>query len=231
MGLHDQGFEIIELPPGGRELMQSFQDLRFDEYAGNSRFRRFSQYKMTRQGERWAFERLPHRPYMTFSKYNPVAGGIERRYAPLEADFTPYLAIAADAFGLDASCTWQINVHQLRVVAKRGEPGIVVPEGPHQDGHEYVFVGVFDRHRIRGGELRLIPLADKHAEPFFRTVVPAGRGVLMKDLEMWHDVSAIDADDGAEVGYRDTLIAPFSKWVDRWYGEEFESRALRDAPP
>jgi hypothetical protein len=226
MTLNEQGFAIIEIPRAAPDVMESFSDLKFDIYAGNSRYRRFSQYKMTCAEGRWAFERLPHRPYVTFPKYNPVAGGIRREYAPLEADFTPYLDIAADGFGLAKNELWQINVHQIRIVARKDEPGIVVPEGPHQDGHEFVFIGVFTRHQIRGGELRLMPLEDKQGEPFFRTVIPAGQGVLLKDLEMWHDVSAIEATGDA--GYRDILIAPFSKWKERWYGQDFEARALAE---
>jgi hypothetical protein len=224
MSLNDQGFAIIAIPEASPEVLSSFGDLKFDEYAGNSRYRRFSQYKMTPVGGRFTYERLGHRPYVTFSKYNPVAGGIRREYAPIEVDFTSYLDVAAEALGLDKSRIWQINVHQIRIVATKGEPGIVVPEGRHQDGHEYVFIGVFSRHNVRGGELELIPLHDKHGEPFFRTVVPAGHGVVFKDLEMWHDVSSIEAIGDA--GYRDILIAPFSKWEERWHGDEHEARAL-----
>jgi hypothetical protein len=200
--------------------------LKFDEYAGNTRFRRFGQYRMSRRDGAWAFERLEQRPYVTFTRFNPIAGGIRREYAPLVADFEPWLRHAADHLPLETDQDWQINVHQIRVLARRGEPGVVVPEGPHQDGHEFVFIGVFDRHQVVGGELQLMPLDDKHGEPFFRTTVPAGQGVLLKDLELWHNVTEVEP--VGDAGYRDTLIAPFSKWSDKWYGDDFEARALAD---
>lgn len=48
----------------------------------------------------WNFELLAHRPYMTFSKYNPVAGGIQRFYEPIEVDFTPFIERGAKDIGL-----------------------------------------------------------------------------------------------------------------------------------
>jgi hypothetical protein len=221
MEFDDRGFALLDLPSPAPALLESFGHLEFDEYAGHSRYRRFGQYRLTPTPAGFALRRLPPRRYVAPREFNRLVGGIARDYAPLTADFTGCVRWIAQRIPLD-SVEWQADVHQIRVLATPGKAGVVVPEGPHQDGHEFVFIAVFDRHRVTGGELRLTTLENRAGEPFFAGVVPAGRGVVLKDTELCHDVTAIEP--VGERGWRDTLVVPFTRWSERKYGAEFDAR-------
>jgi hypothetical protein len=222
MPLNDKGYAIIKMPLVSEEVKASFADLVFDQYMGNgNRYRRFSQYKLHFAENRWQFELLPHRPYMTFSKYNKVAGGIQRIYEPLQVDFTPQIEAMALGFPLQTQDDWQINVHQYRVHTRPGLAGVTVPEGAHQDGHDFVGIAVVTRRGIVGAEMTLLPLGGE-GEPFYRGTMQEGEVALLNDRQMFHYVTEIVAT--AEAGYRDIFVVAFSRWADRWHGDEFESR-------
>lgn len=222
MALNEQHYSIIDLPEIMNEELDSFSDLPFDPYMGNNRFRRFSQYRMSYSHDRWAYEKLPQRPYVTYSKYNNVAGGIKRYYEPILMDFSRLISAGAEEIDLDTTEDWQINVHQYRVIVGQGIEGVVVPEGVHQDGHEYVMIAVFKRQNITGAEMSLLPL-DK-GKAFFRTTVMEGQAALIDDRKMFHYVSNIESNNDG--GYRDIIVVAFSRWADKWYGDEFENNAL-----
>lgn len=227
MALNEKGFTVIDLPPVSEEFLASFDGLGFDEHSGgNHKYRRFSQYRMRYEGGRWHLELLPHRPYIAYSKYNKFAGGIRRHYLPLLIDPSDVLDAGAKAIPLDTGDDWQINVHQYRVITAPGIDGRVVPEGPHQDGHEFVMIAVFRRHQITGAEMTLMPVGG--GEPFFKTTLQDGQAALLADEEMFHYVTDIKAVE--ERGHRDIIVVAFSRWADRWYGPEFEARALGPQP-
>lgn len=227
MPLNEQGYTLIDLPEITAATESSFGDLGLDTYVPvKNRYRRFAQYRLDYTNGAWHFDRLPHRAYITYPKFNPVAGGIRREYMPIENDFSDVIRVATDAISLDPSTPWQINVHQIRIVVKQGEvEGVVVPEGAHKDGHEYVFIGVYSRHNVTGAEMTLRPDSDKDT-PFFTATLPAGQGVVIDDKNLWHDVTDIVPIDETQPAYRDTLIVSYSKWSERWYGEQFEREAL-----
>ena len=231
MSLNDQGFNIFELAPLSEDPTDSFSDLALDKYVPvKNRYRRFAQYKVSFENDDWQFERLPHRAYVTYSKFNSVAGGIKREYEPIITDFTDHIRQAAHSIPLDHSLEWQINVHQYRIFVKGDDlEGVIVPEGLHKDGHEYVFVGVYNRENIEGAELSLRPDSDKET-PFFKTTMAAGEGVVFQDKIMWHYVTEIEPVNAEEPAYRDTVVVAFSRWSDRWYGEGFDQKAIAEGP-
>jgi hypothetical protein len=224
MALNEAGFSISDMPPVDDAFLASFGDLRFDDHSGgNHKYRRFSQYRFYFEGDSWHLDLLPHRPYIAYSKYNKFAGGIIRQYEPLRIDPTRFIDQGAKEIPLDTTREWQLNVHQYRVLAGPGIHGHVVPEGAHQDGHDYVLIGVFRRHNIHGAEMSLMPVGG--GEPFYKTVLAEGQMVVFDDRRMFHYVSDIEAFDGG-AGHRDIIVVAFSTWEDRWYGEEFEEQAL-----
>lgn len=227
MTLNPQGFVVLDLPPLSGATKSSFGDLGLDLYVPvKNRYRRFAQYRLTHRDGEWNFERLPHRAYIAYSKFNSVAGGIRREYEPIIGDFTEVMRLATRTLPLDTGEDWQINVHQTRIFVKKGElQGVIVPEGPHKDGHEFVFIGVYDRCNVTGAEMTLRPDDDKET-PFFTTTLPAGKGVVLDDRNLWHYVSDIESVDERQPAYRDTLIISYSRWSERWYGDEFEREAL-----
>ncbi|CAM5331664.1 hypothetical protein GCM10010329_37930 [Streptomyces spiroverticillatus] len=224
MALNEQGFSVFDLPATGSDILESFGDLAFDEYIGNgNRWRRFSQYKLVHKDGAWDFERLPHRPYVTYSKFNPIAGGIRRHYQPIEVDFTEHIQAACSQIPLPEDDVWQINVHQYRVVATKDLQGVVVPEGVHQDGHEFVVISVYRRAGITGAELTLRTGDDKDT-PIHTTTIQEGEAVAFDDRALWHYVTDIVPVE--DEGYRDITVVSFSRWHERWYGEDFEDEAV-----
>lgn len=227
MALNESGYTIIQLPEIGGEILESFNRLVADPYIGRgNRFRRFAQYKMSYLDDEWRFHLLPRRPYMTFPKYNRVAGGIKRYYEPLEVDFTPFIAFGAESIPLDTADEWQINVHQYRVIANAGVEGVTVPEGPHQDGHDFVMIAVIKRNRVTGAEMSLLPLGGE-GEAFYKVTVEDGQAALLDDRRMFHYVTEIEPI--GEEGHRDIFVIAFSRWADRWHGDEFEKKVAEES--
>ncbi|MFK0050418.1 2OG-Fe dioxygenase family protein [Streptomyces sp. NPDC090741] len=230
MSLGPSGFSLIDLPEAPAELLASYDDLPVDSYMGHgTRYKKFSQYRLSPAGGGgggWDFALLPHRDYTAFKRFNAVGGGMRRSYPPVAVDFTPLIAVGADALGLDRGEDWQINLHQNRTRAEPGRPGPLTPEGVHHDGHEFVMIGVLRRERVGGGETRLWrPDAE---QPFWTGTLQAGRAVLLDDKRLAHDVTDVVAAAG-EPGHRDIFIVAFSRWSEKWYGAEHDAAALADA--
>jgi hypothetical protein len=225
MPVNVKGFCIIDLPPVSEEILASYDDCPLDEFMGNgTRFKRFSQYKLSwRESGGWDFGLLPHRDYTAFKKFNPVGGGIRRSYQPIQVDFMPFIRAAADEIPLDHSDEWQINVHQNRTCAANGKPGPLTPEGVHQDGHEYVMIAILRRNNVTGAQTRLWRLGAP--APFWAGTLDAGQAVLLDDRAIAHDVTDLVSADGRP-GHRDIVIAAFSRWKDKWYGDDHDAAAL-----
>ena len=225
MPLNDQEFAIIDLPPISQEILDSYKNCPLDPYMGNqTRYKRFDQYRLTWvEGDGWTSELLPHRDYTAYKKFNPIGGGIKRSYEPLEVAFTPWIKIGAEHLGLDTTESWQINVHQNRTKATPEKPGLLTPEGPHHDGHEYVMIAVLRRHSVTDGETRLWrPDAD---EPFWNGTLQPGQALLLDDRAIKHDATDLLPENG-NPGHRDILIVAFSRWNERWYGDEHDAAVL-----
>jgi hypothetical protein len=218
-------FAVIDLPKLSDEAMEAFETLPKDPYTpGGHRSRRFSQFKMTHDGERWELEMLPHRPFLQASVYNSLVGGVARHLDPLTIDPEPQIVFGAESFPLDVDEVWQINVHQCRVVTSPDLPGVSVPEGPHHDGHDFGMLAVFRRHNIAGGETQLMP--NEGGEPFFRTTLEAHQALIYEDAAMLHYATDIEPLT-PESGFRDLWIVAFNRWENRKYGPEFEAAALK----
>jgi hypothetical protein len=227
MPVNAQGFSIIDIPAASDEILASYDDCPLDEYMGNqTRYKRFSQYRLSwKPAQDWTFELLPHRDYTAYKKFNPVGGGFRRPYEPIKVDFTEIIRLGVAGLGLDTSEDWQINVHQNRSIATSEKPGQLTPEGVHQDGHEFVMIAVLRRHRVLGGLTRLWNL--DAAEPFWTGTLPPGQAVLLDDRAIAHDVTDLAPEDGVW-GHRDILITAFSRWTEKWYGDEHDAKALTE---
>lgn len=227
MPLNSDHYTIIDMPPVSAETLASYDRCPLDAYMGNgTRHKRFSQYRLFHDADNgWKFELLPRRAYTTYTKFNAVAGGIRREYQSVEADFSELIKAAAEAFPLDKSEDWQINVHQNRTNATADKPGPLTPEGVHRDGHEYVMIAVLRRHNVDGAETRL--WHDGADAPFWRGTLEPGQAILLDDRAIAHDVTdVVSADDSP--GHRDILIVAFSRWREKWYGDEHDAAALSD---
>jgi hypothetical protein len=202
--------------------MREFETLVFDPYTGGrQRYRRFSQFRLWFENGEWRTELLPHRPFIQSKSYNGVVGGVRREFAPIRFDPTPQVAAGARAAYLDEAQQFQINVHQVRVIASADIKGIAVPEGPHRDGHDFVMNAIFSRHNITGGVSQLMPTGGGPC--FFEDVLQKNEAIMMADNQMWHNATDI-LPIGNQPGHRDIMIISFNAWERRRYGEEFERK-------
>lgn len=228
MALNEQGFALIDLPETPQEILDSYDDCPVDEHMGHgTRFKRFSQYKLVHDDkEGWLFSRLPHRDYTAFKEFNPVGGGFKRKYEPLQVDFTPLIRAGIEGLGLDTGDDWQINVHQNRSIADGERNGPLTPEGVHHDGHEFVLIGVLRRNNVGGGLTRLWNPGED--EPFWTGTLQPGQAVLLDDRAIAHDVTDVTSADGGP-GNRDIFIVAFSRWAEKWYGEDHDEAVINQA--
>lgn len=227
MALNEQGFALIDLPAVSQEFLDSYDDCPVDEYmGGGTRFKRFSQYKLIHGDDGWRFQLLPHRDYTAFKQFNPVGGGMKRTYEPIQVDFTPLIKLAIEGLELDTREDWQINVHQNRTIAQGDRTGPLTPEGIHHDGHEFVMIGVLRRHNVGGALTRLWNPGEE--KPFWTGTLSAGQAVLLDDRAIAHDVTDVTSADGGAAN-RDIFIVAFSRWAEKWYGDEHDEAVLNEA--
>jgi hypothetical protein len=227
--LKQSGYAVIDLPPLTEQMRSAFEDLPLDDYTGGrQRYRRFSQYRMTfsESDDTWVLELLPHRPFVQAPDINGLVGGVPRPFEPLQIDPTAQIDAGAKALELSAAETWQINVHQCRVISNDEITGVSVPEGPHRDGHAFGMLAVFGRRNIEGGENELLPSGG--GEPFFRVELQPDQALVYDDTQMWHNATDIRHTDPGG-GHRDLWIVAFNPWEDRKYGDEFERGAQAPA--
>jgi len=228
MALNEQGFALIDLPAIDEQILDSYENCPVDEYMGHgTRYKRFAQYRISpnEAGNHWSFERLEHRDYTAFKKFNPIGGGMKRSYLPVEADFTPLIEHGIAGLELDTGEDWQINVHQNRSRADDSTAAPLTPEGVHHDGHEFVMIAVLRKVNVAGAETRL--WRDGAAEPFWTGVLEPGQAVLLDDRAIAHDVTDVRSANGGPA-HRDILIVAFSRWREKWYGEDHDKAVLED---
>ncbi|WP_405163222.1 2OG-Fe dioxygenase family protein [Nocardia sp. NBC_01499] len=222
----DSKYRVIDIPAPDPSVLAEFDKLPRDEFTGGrQRFRRFSQYRVDydKSTDAWKLELLPHRPFLQPRMVNGFMGGVQRPFEPLRIDPSPQIAAGARALDLDRDRSWQLNVHQCRVISTPEVAGISVPEGPHRDGHDYGMLAVFARRNITGGTNQLMPTGG--GDPFFEVTLQPNQALVYQDGAMWHNATDIVAKDEMG-GHRDLWIVAFNDWETRKYGAEFERQAL-----
>jgi len=220
----ERGFWVLDVPELGDAALDEFDHLPLDPYTpGKNRRRRYSTFRMRHADGAWRGEQMPQRPFLQPKTYNEMTGGMPRVFEPVRFDPTPQMASVFEQVGLSRARDYALNLHQIRVEVDSQRPGVVVPEGPHRDGHALVLTAVFRRRNIDGGRSQLIPLGG--GEPFYSITLLEGQGLLIEDERMWHHATDILLADG-DLGYRDVWIVSINPWEARRYGEDFERRAI-----
>jgi len=205
-------------PPGDWDAFaRSWDDLALDQYmadGGRYRRRRHAVYAATSDG----IVRQPHQPHFQSRDYNPLNGGIERWFEPIDAaigDGATMRAILTWSRGFFEALTpardWRVEVHQFRIEARAGEQGQPTPEGIHRDGVDYVLVLLVDRVNIVSGTTTVHAVGDGRALGSFTLSAPLDATVL-DDARVAHGVTAIQPLDPAKPGHRDALVVT---WLDR----------------
>ncbi|MBI0535145.1 hypothetical protein D9599_06120 [Roseomonas sp. KE2513] len=191
----------------------SWNDLRPDSFmadGGRYRLRRHATY-VAAPGRPIA--RAAHQPHYQAVVHNPLNGGIQRWFEPVEPSIgegpalTALLAGARAVFDHRApGASWHIEVHQFRIEARPDEAGQPTPEGMHSDGVDYVMVMLVGRENVEGGVTGIE--IDGREEASF-TLSHAADAVLLDDRRVKHGVTPIHPIDPSLPGHRDVLVLTF----------------------
>lgn len=218
-----RNYYIMDVPAITPEITGSYLTLVPDQYLGTKqRNRRFSQYKLRvdKSDDEVRIEKLPHRPFIQGGNYNKLYGALKRHYAPIEADVTPVIRYCASRVPIARDTDFLIRVHQFRTIVTRDVKGTCVPEGPHRDGVDIGVMVCINRENVSGGETQITETLD--GAPIFSAPVEAGTAIVIRDKEIYHNVTDIALTDGASEGYRDMLFWGFIPWAQGRYGEAHE---------
>lgn len=193
----------------------SWDDLRPDEYmadGGRYRLRRHAIFHAEAGGP---VQRDPDGPHYQTLNNNPLNGGVQRFFAPVQPAVTEGPALAALLSGARAAFEaagqgprpWRIEMHQFRIEARPGTPGQPTPEGMHRDGVAFVLVALVRRHNVAGG-VTGIRVDGREGEGHFVLENPLD-SVLLDDARVWHGVTPVVPLREGEPGFRDVLVLTF----------------------
>ncbi|WP_156725188.1 2OG-Fe dioxygenase family protein [Streptomyces apocyni] len=188
---------------------QFWNDLPADEAltgGGGYRYRRYGRVRVEVGAEEPSFEVLPH---TTFRQDGiPLWRGAEREFAPIEEKALLHPGMAA-LTGFDTALataisgrrSWELGIHQIRMVAGQDEDGLPTPEGRHRDGHWYIGMHLLSREDCQGGESTIYPEQGEPAKFTLRTPLDS---VFVDDRQVTHEVSPTKPIQ--HTGIRDMLL-------------------------
>lgn len=200
------------------DLQQDYEDLPPDNHLpqnGKYRFRRYDRfYFFPVTG---ALHLLPHEDYFQDTDINAVTGGIVRRFAPLKPQtvHNPFLhalirfdfeqfPLADEAMRFHP---WQVDVHEMLVVAQPGQVGLPTPEGVHRDGAEFVTVHIAVLENADGATVTVYDDDKKPLQSFqLQHVLDS---YLFNDEQLWHGVTPLQSRDGSNPARRGILTFDF----------------------
>lgn len=204
-----------------RDAWDDFADhwsrLTLDRYMGDGgtyRLRRYGQFDMRPDG---SLELLPHEPYEQPAYVNPLNGGIQRVFDPLEPSFAKHrvlhrilgrLCAMVDRAG-GSRGYWNIRLHPYRILARDGEAGQPTPEGLHRDGVDYIVSMLVRRHNVTGGETTV---TDAHGAPLHKVTLSGPmHTVIADDAKTMHAVTAVRPESRGRPAWRDVLVIAFTR--------------------
>jgi hypothetical protein len=194
----------------------SWNRLELDRYmadGGRYRRRRHAAFAARRD----AIVRQPHQPHYQTLDYNPLHGGIERWFEPIEpaiGDGPTLGAVLGCCRALFGSLApqvgeWHVEVHQFRIEARAGEEGRPTPEGLHRDGVDYVLVLLVSRRNIASGVTSIHALDGRTLGDF--TLTDPFDAAVVDDARVAHGVTPVEPIDPSQPAYRDVLVVTFRR--------------------
>lgn len=159
-------------------------------------------------------QRTPPRPHFQEKIHNGFVGGVERWFQPTPEEITKSLLFQAILATGQAACealsdarSWWAELHQFRILANTGVPGLPTPEGMHRDGVSYVLVMLIKRQNVHGGETTI---ADQNGNVLEKiTMREPFECLWLDDERIRHGVSPILPIDPNLPAFRDTLVLTF----------------------
>jgi hypothetical protein len=196
---------------------RSWDRLELDTYmadGGRYRRRRDAAFAAPASG---VIVRKPHQPHFQSVDYNPLHGGIERWFEPVEeavasgASLRTILEFCRSSFGRLAEQVreWHVEIHQFRIEARVAEAGRPTPEGLHRDGVDYVLVLLINRENIASGVTTIHGAGGEMLGQF--TLTAPFDAALVDDRRVAHGVTPVEPIDPARPAHRDVLVVTFKK--------------------
>ena len=198
----------------------SWHDLRPDTFmadGGRYRLRRHAIYAAAPGGP---VLRAEHQPHFQAVAHNPLNGGIQRWFEPVEqgvGEGPPMAALLAGARAvfdrLSPGAAWHIEAHQFRIEARPEEAGQPTPEGMHRDGVDHVMVMLIGRENVEGGVtgIEIDGAENRGREEASFTLSHPADAVLLDDRRVHHGVTPIRPIDPELPGHRDVLVLTFAR--------------------
>jgi hypothetical protein len=100
-----------------------------------------------------------------------------------------------------------VRVHQIRIVALPGEPGLPAPEGVHQDGTDFLALHLVRRQNVAGAESTIYDPGRRPIATY--TMRQPLDSFIIEDPRVLHGVTPVHTADGRTPGARDMLGIDF----------------------
>lgn len=176
---------------------------------GHYRKRRHAVYALAADG---SLQRQAHQPHYQSRGYNPLNGGVQRWFEPIEPavgdgpSLRTILTLCGRAFGTlaPAIAAWRCEVHQFRIEPGPDGSGQPTPEGMHHDGVDYVLVLLIQRRNIVSGTTRIRTPDGRDLGSF--TLTQSCDATLLDDARVLHGVTPVQAHDPNQPACRDVLV-------------------------
>ena len=199
------------------KFAETWNDLPPDEYLGGEapcRLRRYS--CLSYSPLRGAVSVMKDATFRQSKLFNPLFGGMERRFAPLRPETlnNPYLTELIDLALRQwpipdnrKELNWSVGVHQIRIASQNNDPASPTPEGIHRDGYQFVTIHFIARQNVSGGVSNIYDNQSRLLESF--TLNAALDSIFIDDCRVMHDVTPILSERQGLVASRDTLILTY----------------------
>ena len=187
-------------------------DDRYMADGGRYRRRRHAVFSVGPKG----IARKPPQPHFQSRDYNPLNGGIQRVFEPIE----PSVATSPTMIGLihladriftplssQRVPTWHVEVHQFRIEAGEGRPGQPTPEGLHRDGVDWVLVVLTARVNVAQGVTHIHASGGESLGAF--CLAEPLDAAFINDRQVCHAVTPVVPIDPTRPAYRDVLVITF----------------------
>lgn len=196
-------------------FVESWSDLQLDTYLPDGhRYRRRRHATLSVRAGEDQVTLEPHQPHYQSIDYNPLVGGIERRFEPMHPEIVRgrtmqcVLVFCCRLFGaLRPDTNWKIECHQFRIEARSDAPGRPTPEGVHRDGVDYALVLLINRTNIKSGTTTVHDLNGTLLGTF--TLTAPLDAAIVDDARVKHGVTAVEPIDPSRAAYRDVLVVTF----------------------
>ncbi|WP_206338642.1 2OG-Fe dioxygenase family protein [Formicincola oecophyllae] len=203
--------------PGFAESWNNLGVDRFMADGGRYRRRRYAVFSVRcPEGQEPILTRKPHQPHYQSRDYNPINGGVERWFNPIEDHIAHHPAMQAclkaalsRANALTAPekrpPSWHVEVHQFRIEAAPGMDGNPNPEGLHRDGVDWVYAMMVQRRNVQQGDTTITALDKKTPLGHFTLTNPMDVA-FVNDHKVYHGATPVKPVVEDKPAWRDVLV-------------------------